>query len=93
MVAVDIPDEVAAAEAWFARWGARLAYRSETMGCRCCIEMWDVEAPPQAVAEIPPALRGITAWSEPDLFGPEFAAPPAAAAGPARHLPRRRSSP
>lgn len=72
VVAVDIPDEVAAARAWFARWERRLAYRSETMGCRCCIEMWDVEAPAEAVAEIPAGLRGITSWSEPDLFGPEF---------------------
>lgn len=53
IVSVDEPREVAAAEAWFARWRPHLRYCSENTGCGCCVHIWDVEAPAGAVADLP----------------------------------------
>ena len=54
---------MAAAEAWFARWRPRLAYCSENQGCGCCVDIWDVEAPAEAVAELPEELSAMSEWS------------------------------
>ena len=64
IAAVDVEDEVAAAEAWFSRWRARLTYCSENKGCGCCIAMWDVEGPAEATAEIPCVISAMSEWSE-----------------------------
>lgn len=65
IVAVDYPDEVAAAEAWFARWRPRLFYCSENTGCGCCVDIWDVDAPEEAVAELPDEISAESEWTHP----------------------------
>ena len=54
IVETDQPDEVAAVDAWFARWSGRLGTVSENLGCGCCVDIWDVDAPLDVLRELPP---------------------------------------
>jgi hypothetical protein len=65
IASADRLDELAAADAWFARWGRELTYRSEDRGCGCCIEMWDVEGPDEAIEALPSQLRAMSEWTDP----------------------------
>ena len=38
---------------WFSRWADVITYQSEDGGCGCCVHIWEVEAPNQALAELP----------------------------------------
>lgn len=62
-VAVDEPSEVQAMQAWFARWSPRLTHRSENHGCGCCIDIWEIETPADAIAELPPACHAGDDWA------------------------------
>jgi len=64
IVCTDEPNEVALVEAWFARWGDRLVYKSADTGCGCCVHIWDVDAPAEAVAELPPEVQGSSDWAD-----------------------------
>ncbi len=88
IAAVDVQDEVAAVEAWFSRWGAHLTCCSEDYGCGCCIAMWDVEGPAEAIAEIPSIISAMSEWSEPALA--ELQAPVRAERPPRRGRRRQR---
>ena len=61
-VAVDQPGEVAAAEAWLERWRGRLAHLSEDYGCGCCVRLYDVDGPPEAIAALPASIRAESDW-------------------------------
>jgi len=64
-ICVDLSDEdeVAAVEVWFKRWRVELAFVSENQGCGCCVDMWDVEGPDDAVSEIPASVRAASDWA------------------------------
>ena len=51
-VTIDNEREVRALNAWFQRWGPRIR-RFDDLGCGCCLDAWDVQAPPEALAELP----------------------------------------
>ena len=51
-VTIDNEREVAAVNAWFQRWGPRIQC-ADNQGCGCCVDIWDVQAPAQALAELP----------------------------------------
>jgi len=53
IVAVDAPDEVQAVGDWFDKWRNRLTFVSGNTGCGCCINMWEVEGPIEALRELP----------------------------------------
>lgn len=53
IVDVEEPREVQAMDAWFARWTEHLSHRSQNHGCGCCVDIWEVDAPAEAIAEIP----------------------------------------
>jgi len=57
-ICVDVAceDEVAAVERWFATWRGRLAFCSENGGCGCCVDIWEVDAPAEALAELPQSV-------------------------------------
>jgi hypothetical protein len=55
VVTVDDEREVQAVNAWFQRWGTRIRC-SDNTGCGCCVDIWDVEAPAQALDELPPLM-------------------------------------
>ena len=60
--AVDDPRELAAVREWLGRWRASLRHCEEN-GCGCCVEMYDVSAPAEALAELPEALLAGGAWT------------------------------
>ena len=51
-ITLDNEREVRALNAWFQRWGPRIR-RLDDLGCGCCLDAWDVQAPPEALAELP----------------------------------------
>ena len=55
--------EQAAVEAWLTRWRSRLPFVSDNEGCGCCVDIYRVEAPPAALAELPPAVFASSEWS------------------------------
>ena len=55
-------EDVALAEAWLMRWRPRLGYLSDDLGCGCCVHMWDVDGPPEAIAELPDRIRADSAY-------------------------------
>ncbi len=63
IVAVDRPEEVAAMEAWFARWQSKLAHCSDNLGCGCCVDIWQVDAPQEAIDQLPPAALAGNEWT------------------------------
>ena len=63
VVSTDRPGEATAVEAWFAKWAARLTHRSDDQGCGCCVHVWDVEGPAEAVAELPAEVRSESEWT------------------------------
>lgn len=65
LVSVEDPGQAEAAEAWFARWRPQLTYCSENRGYDCSVDIWDVEAPYVAVAEIPSGMSAMSEWSHP----------------------------
>ena len=51
-VTIDNEREVMAVNAWFQRWGPRIQC-ADNQGCGCCVDIWRVEAPPEALSELP----------------------------------------
>lgn len=56
-VTIDNEREVLAVNAWLGRWGPRLRL-SDNRGCGCCVDIWDVQGPRQALDDLPASLRG-----------------------------------
>ena len=54
-VTIDNEREVMAVNAWFQRWGPRILC-ADNQGCGCCVDIWDVRAPAQALAELPAGM-------------------------------------
>ena len=54
-VTIDNEREVMAVNAWFQRWGPRIQC-ADNQGCGCCVDIWDVRAPAQALAELPAGM-------------------------------------
>jgi hypothetical protein len=52
-ISVNEPDEVAVLEAWFSKWREALTFVSENEGCGCCVDMYRIEGPDHAIAELP----------------------------------------
>jgi len=63
IVAIDEPEEVESIDAWFVRWAAQISHRSENHGCGCCVDIWEVEASAEAVAELPPKVHAGDEWT------------------------------
>ncbi len=56
MIVVDQLDECDASEAWLRKWWPQLSFVSESRGCGCCIHIWDIECPDEAIPELPPDI-------------------------------------
>jgi hypothetical protein len=61
IVTIDNEREVEAVNAWFRRWGPRIRV-SDNDGCGCCVDIWRVDAPAEALTELP---HGMVTPSEP----------------------------
>lgn len=62
-VDVDSLEEVAAVDAWFTTWRDQLVYCSENSGCGCCVNIWDIDGPSYAIAELPATVLATSDWS------------------------------
>lgn len=63
IVVVDDRDEVAAVDAWFARWRPALSHVSDDYGWSCCVHIWQLEGPAEALAELPPSVVTGGEWT------------------------------
>lgn len=66
VVSVDDATEVAAIDAWFDRWQQKLNHRSENQGCGCCVDIWEIEGPQEAIDQLPKATYAGGQWSNGD---------------------------
>ncbi|QEL15730.1 hypothetical protein PX52LOC_02665 [Limnoglobus roseus] len=63
LVIVDRPGEWEVAEGWVERWRDRMAVcPEEPGGCLCCVAWWDVDAPQEALNELPTSLLSRSEW-------------------------------
>lgn len=58
IVDVGNPIEARAVDDWFARWRSRPAAVSEDQGCGCCVHIWEVDGPVDALHELPKEVVG-----------------------------------
>jgi len=65
IVSHDSGEEQRLAREWFAQFGHLLTYRSEDHGCHCCMNLWDVEGPEDAIAGIPERISIKSSWTHP----------------------------
>ena len=49
---------------WLHRWRKSLSYLSHDYGCGCCLHLFDLEGPVEAVAALPPEMRCVSTWTE-----------------------------
>lgn len=56
-VDIESEDEMGEVEKWFLAWCDKLSFVSEDNGCGCCVRIWNVEGPPEAIAAIPASRR------------------------------------
>ena len=54
-VTIDNQREVAAVNAWLQRLGPKIQL-NDNQGCGCCVDIWDVQAPADALAVLPRAM-------------------------------------
>lgn len=62
-ISVDSEGEVRAADAWLDRWRDDLTYISDNQGCGCCVDIYDVDGPPEAIRALPPQIQAGSAWT------------------------------
>jgi hypothetical protein len=60
----ETPEDLEAFEAWLAKWKARLAFVSEDYGCGCCVHLFDIEGPREAIADLPKHIRSSSSWEQ-----------------------------
>jgi hypothetical protein len=63
-ISSDSDAEKVAFEAWCALWKEKMSVFSDDYGCGCCVHLYDVEGPEEAIQAIPPELRTGSGWSE-----------------------------
>jgi hypothetical protein len=64
LVLTDHEGEWELVEAWVDRWRNRMAVcPDEPSGCLCCVAYWDVDAPQEALNELPKQLLAGSDWA------------------------------
>jgi hypothetical protein len=56
-VDIESKDEMREVDEWFLAWRDKLSSVSADKGCGCCVHIWDVEGPPEAIAAIPSGTK------------------------------------
>lgn len=59
-------DEREVVEVWLVKWREALGFCSENEGCGCCVDIYHIEAPEAAIAELPLSVLATSDWSEDD---------------------------
>ena len=49
---------------WLNTWRKKMTFISHDYGCGCCIHLFDLEGPEEAIAAIPPELLTVSEWTE-----------------------------
>jgi hypothetical protein len=49
--------------AWLSRWKRRLDFVSDYEGCGCCVDIYRVAGPTEALDELPAVVLGGSEWS------------------------------
>lgn len=63
LASMDIAGEWELASEWIERWRDRMEVcPEEPGGCLCCVAWWDVDAPQEALSELPAALLAGSDW-------------------------------
>jgi hypothetical protein len=54
-ICIDVgePEEVHRVDEWFSQWRSALSHVSDNEGCGCCVNMWYVEGPDEAIDQLP----------------------------------------
>ena len=63
-IASDSSEEEVAFDAWLAVWKEKMSFISEDYGCGCCVHLFDLEGPSEAISALPEKIRATTNWSE-----------------------------
>jgi len=63
-ISSDSQDEESAFQDWLHRWEDKLKYISEDYGCGCCVHLFDIEGPEDAISDIPEHLKTVSKWTE-----------------------------
>jgi hypothetical protein len=74
IISADAPEERAAADLWFEAWRSSMTFVSDNTGCGCCVDIYDVEGPQEAIDAIPAPLSARSDWTHPN--GPRRAVQP-----------------
>jgi hypothetical protein len=48
---------------WLSKWQGKLGYCSANKGCACCLDVYHVEAPDDALAELPRHVFALSDWT------------------------------
>ena len=68
VINLHVPEEVEAAEVWLETWELHLNYLSENLGCGCCVDMFNVDAPHEALEELPERLSASSERADSERF-------------------------
>jgi hypothetical protein len=49
---------------WISKWSGHLGYCSGNVGCGCCLDIYHVDAPDEALAELPRNVFALSDWTE-----------------------------
>ena len=49
---------------WLSTWRKKMTFVSRDYGCSCCIHLFDIEGPPEAIDALPEVLLTVSAWAE-----------------------------
>lgn len=49
---------------WLTAWRSKMSYVSPDYGCGCCIHLFHLEGPKEAIDAIPNALLTVSEWTE-----------------------------
>jgi len=63
-LSADASDEVDAFESWLETWKDKMTFVSGDYGCGCCVHLFDVEGPQEAISAIPESLRCQSQWTD-----------------------------
>src|SRR5262245_45156582 len=66
IISADATEEREAADGWFDAWSSRMTFLSDNTGCGCCVDIYDVEGPQEAIDAIPASLSARSDWTHPN---------------------------
>ncbi len=63
-ISSDSEDEIVAFDDWLDVWKDKLEYISDDYGCGCCVHLYDIEGPADAIDAIPKSIKSESKWTE-----------------------------